>query len=162
MYRQLQTEAILRNQACTWFKNTNGTYKGVGGWEGWGGWAFGGRLTLSLKHRQPYCVFSKWHKQSQCIGQAETVFGYSLAPHTSLLMPFSGSTGPVVHLNGLTGLKKVICGSRLGYLYQYAWCAWTATVQERIYVAFMLSYKLDFSCCANKDGFCKSSYSKDQ
>ena len=25
-------------------------------------------------------------------------------------------------------------------------------------VALMLGYKLDFSCCANKDGFCRDSY----
>ena len=30
----------------------------------------------------------------------------SLAPHISLLMPFTGSTGSVVHLHGLTGSKK--------------------------------------------------------
>ena len=25
-------------------------------------------------------------------------------------------------------------------------------------VALMLSYKMDFNCCANRDGFCKSSH----
>ena len=54
----------------------------------------------------------------------KTVVGYSLAPHTSLIMPFSGSTGTVVHVHGLTGSNKVICESRLGYLYPCAWCAW--------------------------------------
>ena len=33
-----------------------------------------------------------------------------------------------MHLHGLTGLRKAACESRLGYLYQYAWSAWT--VQE--------------------------------
>ena len=37
------------------------------------------------------------------------VVGCSLAPHTSLLMPFSGSTGRVVHPHGLTGSRKAIC-----------------------------------------------------
>ena len=43
------------------------------------------------------------------------VVGCSLAPHTSLLMPFSGSKGPVVHVHGLTGSRKAFCESRLGY-----------------------------------------------
>ena len=57
---------------------------------------------------------SKWHKQSQFTEKTEPVVGYSLASHTSLLMPFTsllmpftGSTGPVVHVHGLTGLRKV-------------------------------------------------------
>ena len=90
-----------------------------------GGWAAGGGLRLSLRHKLPCCVFSRRHKKSQSTEQAETVVGYSLAPHTPLLMPSSGFTGPVIHLHGLTGFA---CESRLGYLYQYAWCAWT--VQE--------------------------------
>ena len=89
-----------------------------------GGWEAEGGLRLPLRHRQQYCVSSKWYKQSQSTGQAETVVGYSLVPHTSLLMPFSGSTGPLVHLHGLTGSRKALCESRLGYLYPCAWCAW--------------------------------------
>ena len=45
--------------------------------------------------------------------------------HTSLLVPFSGSKGPVVHVHGLTGSRKALCESRLGYLHPCAWCAWT-------------------------------------
>ena len=90
-----------------------------------GGWEAEGGLRLPLRHRQQYSVSSKWHKQSQ---STDTVVGYSLASHTSLIMPFPGSTGPVVYLHGLTGLRKAICESRLGYLYPCAWCAWT--VQE--------------------------------
>ena len=71
-----------------------------------------------------------------------------MAPHAPLLMPSSGFKGPVVHLHGLTGLRIVGRKSRLGYLYQYAWRAWTA--QE---CSLMLGYKLDISCCTNKDGF---------
>ena len=76
-------------------------------------------LRLPLRHRQQYYVSSKWHKQSQSTGLAKTIIGCSLAPHTSLLMPFTGSTGPVVHLHGLIGLRKAICESRLGYLYTH-------------------------------------------
>ena len=32
-------------------------------------------------------------------------------------MPFSVSTGLVVHVRGLTGSRKALCESRLGYLY---------------------------------------------
>ena len=92
------------------------------------GWAAGGSLRLPLRHKQPCCVFNRQHKQSQSTGPAKSVIGYSLAPHTPLLIPFSGSIGPVVHLHGLTGSRKAACKSRLGYLYQYAWCGWT--VQE--------------------------------
>ena len=96
---------------------------------------------------------SKWHKQSQFTGKTEPVVGYSLAPHTSLVMPFTGSTGPVVHVHGLTGLRKAICESRRGYLYLCAWCAWKCES-----VALILSHKMDFTCCANNDGFHKSSH----
>ena len=44
------------------------------------------------------------------------VVGSSLAPFTSLLMPFTGPKNPVVHLSGLTGMEKAVCGSRLGHL----------------------------------------------
>ena len=92
----------------------------IRGWEGGGvggeeGWAAGGGLRLPLTHKQPCCVCSRQHKQLQSTGQAETVVGYSSVPHTPLIMPFSGSTGPVVHLHGLTGLRKAACESRLGY-----------------------------------------------
>ena len=73
----------------------------------------------------------------------QSLHGYSLAPHIPLLMPFSGSTGPVVHLHGLTGSRKAACESRLGYLcvYQYAWCAWT--VQECTFnVRLQLGFRL--------------------
>ena len=45
-------------------------------------------------------------KQIQSTGLAETAIGSCLAPQVSLLMPLTGSTGPVVHLHGLTGLAK--------------------------------------------------------
>ena len=45
--------------------------------------------------------------------------------HISLLMPFTGSIGPIVQLHGLTGSRKAIYESRLSYAYQCIWCAWT-------------------------------------
>ena len=75
--------------------------------------------------------------------------GYSLAPHTSLLVPSSGSKGPVVHVHGLTGSRKTLCESRLDYLYPCIWCAWT--VGECSFN--VISHKMNFNCCANRDGF---------
>ena len=67
---------------------------------GWAGGPVGSRR---------WVVSSKWQKQSQSTGWAKAVVRCSLAPHTSLiLMPFSGSTDPVVHLHGLTGLRKAM------------------------------------------------------
>ena len=97
------------------------------GWEGVGGGG-GGKpkaVKATIKRQTAVVCVQKWHKQPQSTGQAETVVGYSLAPHTSLLMPFSGSTGLVVHVYGLTGSRKALCESRLGYLYPCIWCAWT-------------------------------------
>ena len=48
--------------------------------------------------------------------KVETVVGNSLAPLTSLLMPFTGPTDPVMHLGSLIGLAKAVCASRLGHL----------------------------------------------
>ena len=70
-----------------------------------------------------------------------------------LLIPFSGLTGPVVHLHGLTGLRKApvkadlaIYINMLGVPGQYK------------SVSLMLGYNLDFSCYANKDGFHRNSH----
>ena len=49
--------------------------------------------------------------------KVKTVVGSNLVPLTSLLMPFTGTKDPVVHLNGLTGMAKAVCESRLGHLY---------------------------------------------
>ena len=60
-------------------------------------------------------------------------------------MPFSGSTGPVVHLHAQekppVKADLAIYISKLGVPGQYK------------SVALMLGHKSDFSCCANKDGF---------
>ena len=77
---------------------------------------------------------------------------YSLAPHTSLLMPFSGSTGPVVHLHGLTGQEKPSVKADLA-IYTHV----LGVPGQYKSVALMLSHKMDFNCCAYRDGFCKSS-----
>ena len=69
-------------------------------------------------------------------------------------MPFSGSTEPVVHLHGLTGSRKASCESRLGYIY----ISMLGVPGQYKSVALMLSYKLNFSCCANKDGFHRDSH----
>ena len=79
--------------------------------------------------------------QFQSTGQAETVVNYSLAPHTPLLMPFSGSTGPVVYLHGLTDSRKPPVKAVLAIYFNMF------GVPES--VALMLRLKLDFSFCVN-------------
>ena len=45
---------------------------------------------------------------------------------------------------------KAISESMLGWLYTYAWCAWTV-----LECSFNVK---DFSCCANRDSFHRSSH----
>ena len=52
------------------------------------------------------------------------VVSSSLALHTVLLVPLSGTRGPVVHPHGLTGSAKAACKSRPGHLQSYTWCVW--------------------------------------
>ena len=67
-------------------------------------------------------------------------------------MLFTGSTGPVVHLHGLTGLRKPSVKADL-VIYTHV-----LGVPGRCEsVALTLSHKIDFNC-ANRDGFCKSSH----
>ena len=65
--------------------------------------------------------------------------------HRSLLMPFSGSTGLVVHLHCLTGSRKALCKSRLGY-YTHV----LGVPGQCKSVALTLSHKMEFYCCANR------------
>ena len=72
-------------------------------------------------------MFSGRHKQSQSTGQAKTVVGYSLVPHTlinAIQWLHRTSSAPY----GMTGSRKATRESKLEYLYQYAWHTWT--VQE--------------------------------
>ena len=64
----------------------------------------------------------------------ESLHGYNFAPHTSLLMPF---TGPVMHLHGLTGSRKAICESTLDYLHTHV----HGVPGQYESVALMLSHK---------------------
>ena len=107
----------------TVFSNCNimsGTYKRLGG-DGKGGqpevsYTFNGNtgssVVSSINDRSRYNPQDKW-----------SVVGSSLAPLTSLLMPFTGSTGPVMYLHGLTGSVKTIHESTHGHLQSYAWYA---------------------------------------
>ena len=131
----------------------SGVGGGVGGWEedevgGGGGWAAGGGLYLPLGHRQQYCVFSKWHKHTQSTGQADsyTVVGSSLARHTPLLVPLTGSTGPIMHLHGLTGSVN-------SHLWKQTWPSVAICL-----VCLDSARVWDIISCAIKDRFCKSSH----
>ena len=71
---------------------------------------------------------SRAQKLPQSTRQDETVVSSSLTPQAALLVPISGPIDPVVDRRDFTGS------------------------------AFMLSYKMDFSFCAWKPGFVKSSH----
>ena len=58
-----------------------------------------------------------------------------------------------MHLHGLTGLRKAIWKADLAiYIHMLGLPGQCSSA------ALMLSYKLDLSCYANRDGFCKSNY----
>ena len=58
-----------------------------------------------------------------------------------------------MHLHGLTGSKKALSETDLAiYIHVFG------VSGQYESVALMLSHKMDFYCCANRDGFCKSSY----
>ena len=61
--------------------------------------------------------------------------GSSLAPHTALLMPFSGPTSSVVALHGLMGSAKAICKYRLGRIME----------NPQLWLQYYLNNKMDFS-----------------
>ena len=75
------------------------------------------------RHRQHCCVFNKCQKWTQPTRQDQTAVGSNLAPHTSLLMSFTNSTGPVVDFHGLTGMEK-LCVKQTCHPLAYAWCVW--------------------------------------
>ena len=66
----------------------------------------GGYTFLYISDTDSSAVSSVSDRQTQSTGYVETVIGSSLAPLTSLLMPFTGSIDPVVHLGGLIGSAK--------------------------------------------------------
>ena len=73
-------------------------------------------------------------------------------------MPFTGSTGPVEHLHGLTDLSKAICGVAI-YIRMFG------VPGQYQSVAIMLSYRYSyvainwiFNCYANRGSFHRTSY----
>ena len=61
-----------------------------------------------------------------------------------IIVPFSGSKGPVVHVHGLTGSRKPSVKADLA---TYTHVLGVPGQYES--VALMLSHKMDFNCCAN-------------
>ena len=55
-------------------------------------------------------------------------------------MPFTGSTGPVVHLHGLTGLRKAVFVKEHLAIYTHA----LGVPGQYESVALMLSHEMDF------------------
>ena len=101
------------------------------GWQGWVGSRrrVKGSTTIEDTNSSTVCPVSGTSSHNPQDRPRQLLHGCSLASHTSLLIPFTGSTGPVVHLHGLTGSRKAICESRLGCLYPCAWCAWTVATR---------------------------------
>ena len=58
-----------------------------------------------------------------------------------------------MHLHGLTGSRKASVKVDLA-IYTYVF----GVPGQYKSVALMLSHKMDFNCCANRDSFCKSSH----
>ena len=66
-------------------------------------------------------------------------------------MPFSGSTGPVVYLMVWQAREKPSVKADLA-IYTHV----LGVPGQYKSAALMLSHKMDFNCCANRDGFCIS------
>ena len=78
--------------------------------------------------------------------QLLAVVGSSLAPHTSSLMLFTGSTGNIVHLHGLTVQQKAFAQANLAI---YSQMLDVSRQCQR--VTLMLSYKLYFNSCGTPE-----------
>ena len=89
-----------------------GEQVGGGGMGGGGGWEAEGGLRLPLRHgSNSECPVSGINSHNPQDRPRQSLVIYKVWHHTctSLLIPFTGSIGPVVHLHGLTGLRKALC-----------------------------------------------------
>ena len=93
------TTTVISGVAC---------WRGWKGGRGWGGWATNTRLYYLFIRTQAACSAvsliggrNRHNPQDRLI-----VIGSSLAPLTSLIILFTGSTIPLVHLYGFTWLIK--------------------------------------------------------
>ena len=60
-------------------------------------------VKISIRTQTAMLCVQRVTEGTQSTGQVETVVGSSLAPVTSLLVPPTGPTDPVLHHGGLTG-----------------------------------------------------------
>ena len=68
------------------------------GWGRLGSWS---QVIPSIRTQVEVMLSPMSYRNTQSTGYSKTVVG-GLVPHTSLLVPLTGSTGPVVHLYSLT------------------------------------------------------------
>ena len=128
-------------------------YKVLGVWQrsrvgGGEGWVAGGRLHLSLGQRGSGTVFSVSDKNRPS-PQDKTRWWFTAVWHH--MLPYSGSTGPVVHPRGLTRLTKDIWNQTIySYVLDVSW--------QWVSIAIVLGYKLDLITCVIWNGYCKSSH----
>ena len=130
----------------------------------WVGWRWGGRWGWVEAEggqyhpqgdKQQCCVFSRAQKLPQSTWQAQTVVSSSLTPQTALLVPITGPIDPVVDRRG--HVYRV--GKRPPVKADLAIYSLVAGMSGLwVNVATMLNNKLDFYCCDNSVGFCKSSH----
>ena len=115
-----------------------------------GGWEAEGGQYHPQGDKQQCCVFSRAQKLPQSTWQAQTVVSSSLTPQTALLVPITGPIDPVVDRRGFTGSEK----DRDLAIYSLV----VGMSGLWVNVATMLNNKLDFYCCDNSVGFCKTSH----
>ena len=119
-----------------------------------GGWEAEGGQYHPQGDKQQCCVFSRAQKLPQSTWQAQTVVSSSLTPQTALLVPITGPIDPVVDRRGFyrVGKRPPVKADLAIYSLVVGMSGlW-------VNVATMLNNKLDFYCCDNSVGFCKSSH----
>ena len=127
------------------------------GWAGaGGGWEAEGGQHHPQGDKQQCCVFSRAQKLPQSTWQAQMVVSSSLTPQAALLVhahqwPHRPSSGPYwfYRVCKRPPVKADLANYSLVVGMSGQW----------VNVATMLNYKLDFYCCDNSVGFCKSSQS---
>ena len=116
-----------------------------------GGWEAEGGQYHPQGDKQQCCVFSRAQKLPQSTWQAQTVVSSSLTPQTALLVPITGlCSGPswFYRVEKRPPVKADLAIYSLVVGMSGLW----------VNVATMLNNKLDFYCCDNSVGFCKSSH----
>ena len=119
-----------------------------------GGWGAEGGQYHPQGDKQQCCVFSRAQKLPQSTWQAQTVVSSSLTPPNSLI---SAHHWPHRPCSGPSWLYRV--GKRPPVKADLAIYSLVVGMSGLwVNVATMLNNKLDFYCCDNSVGFCKSGH----